>query len=185
MPRLAWQLPLAALLSIVSFAATGWQAQLIALLYVAIVTPELARVDITEHRLPNRLVLPGYAVTLLGIGIAWVGSGHSPAIALVSGAAYFLFLLVMNVAGGMGMGDVKLSGVLGIGLGALGLTQAMAGILLAFVLGGIAGVYAMSRSRVGRRPRLAFGPFLLLGFWLAVGIGPMLAGVAMRADVSP
>jgi leader peptidase (prepilin peptidase)/N-methyltransferase len=164
-----WELPvLAVLLAVV--VTVGAVPAAVPLVAVAAVTPELARVDVLEHRLPNRIVLPCYAACAAGL-VAAIGSGGAAALALVSGAATAAFLAVLGVRGGMGMGDVKLGGVLGIAAGLLGLTAAVLALLVAFVLGGIVAVGA---ARRGVGTRIPFGPFLLSGFWCAV----VLSGAA-------
>jgi leader peptidase (prepilin peptidase)/N-methyltransferase len=139
------------------------------LLYLAAVTPALAAIDVAEHRLPNALVLPGYPAAALGLAGEWIRTGHVPAVALVAGAASMALLLALSLGGGMGMGDVKLAGVLGLTAGMLGITPAVLSPLAAFVLGGIVAVVVAARR--GRRARVPFGPFLLAGFWIAaVGV---------------
>src|SRR6188768_3910265 len=86
----------------------------IPLLYLAAVTPALVAIDLREHRLPNALVLPGYPVAGLGLVGEWIRTGQPPVIALVAGGASIVFLFALSLGGGMGMGDVKLGGVLGL-----------------------------------------------------------------------
>ena len=79
----------------------------------------------------------------------------------LEGAGVLLvIMLVIYFAsrGGMGEGDVKLAPVLGLWLG---LEQGLAGLLLAFVGGGIVGLALLACGR--RRQLLPFGPFLCLG----------------------
>jgi leader peptidase (prepilin peptidase)/N-methyltransferase len=145
--------------SAVTFAA-------IPLLYLAAVTPALVAADVREHRLPNALVLPGYPVAALGVAGEWVRTGQPPVVAVVAGAASIVLLLALSLGGGMGMGDVKLAGVLGLTAGLVGVTPAVVSPLAAFVLGGVVALVVAVRR--GRDTRIPFGPFLLVGFWLAV-----------------
>ena len=133
------------------------------LFYLAAVTAPLCATDLIERRLPNRLVVPGYLVAVLGLALDSVRSAL-PVLALVSGAAYFAVLLVFALAGGMGMGDVKLAGLLGLAAGGLGPGVALASPIAAFLLGGVAAVVALAR---GWSRSIPFGPFLLAGFWVA------------------
>lgn len=130
---------------------------------IALVGPALARIDLAVRRLPNPLTLP-----VLGIGAAIAaahalsGSWQGP-LAALAGA---IVLLVMNLAGGMGMGDVKLGSAVALALSAT--PAGVVGALTAsFVLGGVVGLVALA---LGRRT-LPFGPFLIAG---------MLAGVAAK-----
>jgi leader peptidase (prepilin peptidase) / N-methyltransferase len=74
----------------------------------------------------------------------------------------------------MGFGDVKLGGVLGLGLGWFGLPHVLVGVVYAFVLGGLVSLALIVGRRATRRSAIAFGPFLVLGFLLAVLTGDNL-----------
>jgi leader peptidase (prepilin peptidase)/N-methyltransferase len=67
---------------------------------------------------------------------------------------------------GMGMGDVKLAVPLAVGLGLLGGHAPLIGLVVAFVAGGLAASVTLLRTR-RRDAQLAFGPWLLVGFWVA------------------
>jgi leader peptidase (prepilin peptidase)/N-methyltransferase len=143
----------------------------IVLLYVAAVTLPLTWIDLRRHRLPNWLVVPGYAA--LAASIAWEGfsTGSVPWLALLAAAGYFVFLLVLSMAGGMGMGDVKLAGVLGGAAGLVSTHAAFAAPLFAFVLGGVVSLVAWMITR-STKTRVPFGPMMLAGFWIAVVFVP-------------
>jgi leader peptidase (prepilin peptidase)/N-methyltransferase len=90
---------------------------------------------------------------------------------LIAGAAGGGFLLAAALAypGGMGMGDVKLAGVLGLFLG----REVAAALLVALIAGTVAGAVVMARrgTREGRKTAIPFGPFLALG-----GLAAFFAG---------
>lgn len=161
-----WEIPAAVALFALTMLAVGPVPWALPFVYLAAVTPALCRIDLRERRLPNRLVLPGYAAAVLGLAAQWLVTGVFPLVALLAGAAYFLFLLLLGLAGGMGMGDVKLGGVLGLAAGLLGVMTAVISPLLAFLVGGVAALVVLLRR--GRGAHIPFGPFLLLGFWAAV-----------------
>ncbi len=163
-----WRLPAAAVLAAVALVAVGPDPRALPLVYLAAVTPTLCAIDAVERRLPNSLVLPGYLVAAAGIVAHWIVSGEFSTVAVVSGVVYFVVMLAFAVAGGMGMGDVKLAGVLGLSAGLVSATAAVVSPLVAFVLGGIAAIGAL---RGGRGASIPFGPFLLAGFWVAVVVG--------------
>ncbi|BDZ45117.1 hypothetical protein GCM10025866_10260 [Naasia aerilata] len=71
----------------------------------------------------------------------------------------------------MGMGDVKLAGVLGLFLGFLGPAPLLVGIFAAFLLGGIAGIVVLVARRGTRRTALPFGPWMLAGAWIGILAG--------------
>jgi leader peptidase (prepilin peptidase)/N-methyltransferase len=95
---------------------------------------------------------------------------------LIAGVAAFMLLLLAALAypGGMGMGDVKLAGVMGL---CLGLSVAPA-LLVAFFSGSIVGVAIMLRHGAGARKRaVPFGPFLALGGLVALVAGHELVNL--------
>jgi leader peptidase (prepilin peptidase)/N-methyltransferase len=95
---------------------------------------------------------------------------------LIAGGAAFTLLLLAALAypGGMGMGDVKLAGVMGL---CLGLPVAPA-LLIAFFAGSIVGVAIMLRHGAGARKRaVPFGPFLALGGLVALVAGHELVNL--------
>jgi leader peptidase (prepilin peptidase)/N-methyltransferase len=143
-------------------------ADLIPLLYVAAVTPALIVIDVRDHRLPNRLVVPGIAV-----GLAAAAFGWSP-VPVVAGLAYGGFLWLLALGGGIGMGDVKLAVLLGLASPAAGI--AIGAALAAFVLGGVTASIALVRR--GRRTRIAFGPSMLGGYWVAVLLAMLSGSIA-------
>ena len=164
-----WKLPLGSVLLAVAVLAAQFEPRLLPLAYLAVVTPALCVADVTQRRLPNNLVMPGYLVAVVGALTQWFWTGQPPLEALVSAVAYFVFMLVFSLTGGMGMGDVKLAGVLGICAGLIGAGTAVASPVAAFVLGGVAALVALRR---GAGASIPFGPFMLAGFWVAVVLSP-------------
>lgn len=160
MPRIGWQLPLTLALGVLAWVAIGPVVAAIPALYVAAVTPELARIDLAEHRLPNRLVVPGIAIGLLAAAGSWATTGAVPFVPLAAGAVYFGVLFVVALPGGMGMGDVKLAAALG--LASPTTTVALASPFIAFLLGGVVALVVLITR--GRDRRIPFGPFLLAGY---------------------
>lgn len=153
---------------------------LLAFLYLAAISVVLSLIDVDTHTLPNRVVLPSYlvAVALLGAASVIDGRWNSLATAAIGGGALFLLYGILAFArpGGMGFGDVKLAGVLGIYLGFLGWEQLIVGGFAAFVLGGIYGVIQLARRRATRTSGIPFGPWMVLGAWVGIFAGPVIAG---------
>lgn len=160
-----WTLPAAATLGVLALITVGLQPQVLPALYLATVTPTLCGTDVVERRLPNAAVLPGYLAAAAGMLGSWATTGSPPVLAAATGAMYFVVLYVLAIAGGMGMGDVKLAGVLGLAAGLLGPTAALVAPAAAFLLGGVAAVVGVRR---GAATSIPFGPYLLAGFWIAV-----------------
>nr|BFE65799.1 A24 family peptidase [Dactylosporangium thailandense] len=141
-------------------------------LYLAAIAVALALIDLDVLRLPNAIVLPSYLVApLLFLPAVIVERDWAAALrGLCAMAALwaFYFLLALVYPGGMGFGDVKLAGVLGLYLGSLGWSSVAVGTLAAFVLGGAAGLALMAFGRAGRKTALPFGPAMLAGALLAL-----------------
>ena len=149
-----------------------------AYLYLAAVGMALALIDIDVKRLPDVLTLPSYPVAagLLGLAALLGSDSGSLVRALLGGVVAFAFYFGLAFAypAGMGFGDVKLSGVLGLYLGWLGWGVLVAGLFLGFLLGGVFGVALMAAQRGGRKTKVPFGPFMLLGTLVALLVGQPL-----------
>ncbi len=146
---------------------------LFALLVVLSVT------DLSHRLVPRRLLYPGLAliVPLLVTAAAVDHSWHSLTGAFVAGAVAFIvfFLTWWFVPKGMGFGDVRLAGTIGLAVGYLSLLHAYIAFLVAFVLGAFFGLVIMSMTAGGRRTRIPFAPALALGAVIATLWGSPLA----------
>ncbi len=162
--RIGWQLPLALALAAVGVVAIGPSAAAIPAIYVAAVTPELTWVDLRERRLPDRMTLPGIAIAVAATAIQAVASRAVPWVPIVAAAALTVVFFALALAGGMGLGDVKLVPI--IGLASPTLAIAVVAPLAAFLLGGVVSVVVLIRR--GRGARIPFGPFLLAGYVVAL-----------------
>jgi leader peptidase (prepilin peptidase) / N-methyltransferase len=153
-------------LALVGCLATDLRPALLPVLSLAAVTPALVIIDQRDHRLPNTLVVPMIAVGLLACGGEWFATAKPPTTPLLAGATYAAFLYILTLVGGMGMGDVKL----GAALGFAAWTPAVAvlGPVVAFLAGGLVAMTFLVRGQGERH--IAFGPYLLGGFWLSVGL---------------
>ncbi len=158
--------------------SAGGAGLLLALLYLMAISVALALIDIDTHRLPNVIVLPAYVVVVVLLGGASAVTGDWGAfvragIGLVGLGTVYL-VLALAVPGGMGMGDVKLAGVLGFVLAYLGWGPLAVGAFAAFLLGGTFSLVLMSTGRAGRRSGIPFGPWMLAGAWLGIFLGPVI-----------
>ena len=148
---------------------------LIAALYFAAISVALTGIDLDVHKLPNSIVLPAYFVVgaLLVAASAIYGDYSQLPRAAVGGAALFAayFVMALVYPGGMGFGDVKLAGVIGMFLGFLGWGTLIVGAFSAFLLGGIFGVALLIGRKANRKSGIPFGPWMLAGAWLGIFIG--------------
>jgi leader peptidase (prepilin peptidase)/N-methyltransferase len=179
-PGLRWRAAIAAGLTAFALgAAVGWSPALTFLMYLAPVGVALAVVDWRTRLLPTRVIAPSYAVVaVLAALSAWVegdwGALLTAALGwLVAGGTFFLMWFIYPR--GMGYGDVRLSGVLGIALGYLGWSELLVGVYAGFILGGVGGLL-LSVLRIVDRKAYPFGPFMLVGAVVGVLTGPYVAG---------
>jgi leader peptidase (prepilin peptidase)/N-methyltransferase len=159
-------------------------AVLLAYLWLAAVSVALTLIDLDVQRLPNAIVLPSYAVAFGLFAIA-ASLGADPmglVRAAVGAAAMYGFYALLRLIrpDGMGGGDVRLAGVLGIYLGWIGWGALAVGGFAAFVLGGLYGVAVIVARRAGRRDAIPFGPWMLAGAWLGIAAGEPLAQAYVR-----
>jgi leader peptidase (prepilin peptidase) / N-methyltransferase len=138
---------------------------------VTILIP-IAIIDYEHRIIPNRITGPAAVVAIL-IGVFF--DQDFVVEQLIAGAAAGGFFLLAAIAypRGMGMGDVKLAGVMGLYLGrAVGLA-----VLIGLVAGVVAGalIIAQKGAKEGRKAAVPFGPFLALGGIIAIFAGDAVA----------
>jgi leader peptidase (prepilin peptidase) / N-methyltransferase len=154
-----------------------------AFLLLAALAPVLTVTDLRWRRLPDPLTLPAYpaAAALLAAGALASPGGARHFLSALAGlaAAWLFFALLAGIhPAGLGWGDVKLSGLLGLYLGWLGAAAVAAGLLGAFVLAALAGLGLIAAGRATRQTQIPFGPFMLasaIAVIAASGLIPALA----------
>jgi leader peptidase (prepilin peptidase)/N-methyltransferase len=151
----------------------GWSWSLLVVLPLVPIGVALAVIDWRTRMLPTRLIAPTYAVVVVTILVAWfAGERHLADLErtalgwVVYGGMFFLLWFVYPR--GLGYGDVRLSGVLGLALGWLGWEELLVGIWCGVLLGGIVGGLL---ALVTRRRDYPFGPFMLVGALAGVVLG--------------
>lgn len=119
-----------------------------------------ALIDLEHRIIPNKLTALGAVVAIVA-GTALDPGGETGRLIAGAAAGGFLLLAALAYPRGMGMGDVKLAGVMGLFLG-----DAVAPAMLVALLAGVgvgAAIIARKGSREGRKTAVPFGPFLALG----------------------
>ena len=147
--------------------------------YLAGIGAPLAMIDARCHRLPDALTLPSYPVALALLGLAALlqpgGTGHFLGALAGLALAWGVFLLqVLIYPAGLGWGDVKLAGLLGLYLGWLGLGALVAGLFLGYLFAAAAGLTLIAARRASRKSRLPFGPYLLAGTFTAILLSSLI-----------
>ena len=158
------------------FARAAWI--LPAFLYLAAISVALALIDLDTKRLPDAIVLPSYAVG----SRCWrwpldrARRLAAPAACGLGAAVLFAvyFVRCSSYPAGMGFGDVKLAGVLGLYLGWVGWGALVVGWFAAFLLGGLFSVVLLVLGRAGRKSGIPFGPWMLLGAAVGIVVGEQL-----------
>jgi prepilin signal peptidase PulO-like enzyme (type II secretory pathway) len=156
-------------LSWLVYAQFGWTPKAMFVALEAWFFLAIAVIDL-EHRLVlNRMLLAAAPFAL----VANLLMDDITLISAVSGAAAgfgLLLLIALLARGGMGMGDVKLAGL-------IGLTTGLSGILVALYIGvlagGIAGLVMLIKNRFQPGQTMAYAPYLVIGAWVV-----LLNGVA-------
>jgi len=152
-----------------------WVAALVAL-FLAVVEAAAA-IDLHHRIIPNRILYPSLTAFGIAISALWaVGRRVSLTGAVLGLLAYGGGLLLVAVVSrsGMGMGDVKLAGLVGLVMGALGWKYVGVAVAVGVLAGGLAAVAALLRG-ARRKDVLPFGPAIALGALLSALFAPHLA----------
>lgn len=165
---------------------------LAACLVVAAAGVALSLIDLADGRLP--FVITGVAGALAAVALlsGWVwlwfaaDAGTGRGAALWSGVwpplagaglwfAVYALVWLATLGRGMGLGDVALAPVLGLVLGAVGLSATAVGVAAGFILGAVVGLGLMVLGRAGRRTEVPHGPFMVVGAGVGLFAGAPLA----------
>ena len=178
LPRHTWWLVIAVALAWASVAfRLGGYAQwslVPAYLYLGAIGATLTLIDLDVRRLPDLIVLPSYPIAFVLLFVPTVVTGQWDALlravlaGFLLGLGYLVLALVSAGGGGLGLGDVKLAGVLGLLLGWLGWGPAIVSVFAAFITGGVIALAQLLTGRASRSSQIAFGPAMILGAWVAL-----------------
>lgn len=163
--KLSWQYPIIELCTGTLFLLLyqyGIGALLVASAFLVIVVA-----DSKYQLIPDSAVI---ALLIAGLIQLWVTPGQwwMYATAALGCSTIFLFLWWVTRGRGMGYGDVKLSGALGL---LLGYPLSIVALYIAFLTGALVGVILILRRKARMKTKIAFGPFLIFGATVAMGWG--------------
>jgi leader peptidase (prepilin peptidase)/N-methyltransferase len=171
---------LAAVVLALALAAAAWRIGPVpALAPYCVLFAGLLAVSVADLRvglIPRKLLYPSFALMVVGLlaasalGPDW----HAMGTAVLGGAVVFavFYALWFFVPRAMGFGDVRLAGVVSVGLAWLGFGTLYIGLLFGFVAGAVFGIATALVRRSGRRTTFPFGPALALGTVVGVLFGP-------------
>lgn len=157
--------------SLVLMATFGWLvwqrgltwATLVLSVY-AVLFVIIAAIDVRHRLILNRVIIPAAVFALL-VSPTLPDIGLQRALwGALAGFAFFLVAALL-VPGGLGGGDVKLAGFLGL---ATGFPAVLTALITGVILGGVATGLLLVMRRIGRRDYIPYGPFLLAGAVLAL-----------------
>lgn len=149
------------------------------LVLVGVLVP-IALIDLDHRIIPNKITLPA-ALAAMAIGIALDLRGVPEQLIAGAGAGGFLLAFALLYPRGMGMGDVKLAGVLGLFLGRYVAVAILAGVFLGTIVG--AAVMARLGVENGRKTAVPFGPFLAVGGLIGLFAGPAIVHWYLHAGL--
>ncbi|MEZ5176026.1 MAG: A24 family peptidase [Acidimicrobiia bacterium] len=124
----------------------------------------LTVVDLDTELIPNRMLGPASVISGVLLVVGWVAdTGAGSLLRAVAGAVgYFaaMYLLAVIARGGLGYGDVKLAGLIGLFTGFLGWQSVLAAGFGAFLVGGLVSIVLLALRIRSRKDTIPFGPFM-------------------------
>ena len=184
--RLSWRYPIVELLTASIFAVIvatyGLHPQSAFLLILASNFLVVALVDTETQLIPDQLSVAGLVVSGLGLlslrlpnlisqSPEYVSVFSLGVVGAVIGVALLGFIVLVTKGRGMGIGDIKLGGVLGLSLGG---PATLLALFVAFVSGAAFGLTLLLRGKASMKTAVPFGPFLIVGWLVAVLWGQQL-----------
>jgi leader peptidase (prepilin peptidase)/N-methyltransferase len=159
----------------------GLEAEFVVLGIAVALLMVVALIDLERGLILNSILYPSIVVlivmspfwTEIGLSRSFLGSDGLVGTllnSLLSGLGAFLIFLVIAMAypNGVGGGDVKLGGVIGL---LVGFPGALIALLLAVVAGGLVAIALVLTRKLGRKDAMPFGPFMSLGAIVALLAG--------------
>lgn len=147
--------------------------------FLLIIAIPLAAIDLKQHRLPNRFTYSAILISLLGTLGAAAISGNWEAFLLgtVTNIALTGMALLACFRNGLGMGDVKLLVAMNQSLAYFSPWLVLVSLFIAVTTATLVGLARLALKTLSFRDRIAFGPFLLLGY--AASATPELLGTSL------
>ncbi|NLL89342.1 MAG: prepilin peptidase [Firmicutes bacterium] len=160
--RISWQYPIIELTTAVGFALyasreVSLPALVSKLLFFSLLLVA-STIDLEHKILPNAITIPGIMIGAVLAFLGWSVPIGASLLGLISCAGFLLVLALATK--GMGMGDVKFAGLIGVFIGPL---PALGSIFIASLAGTVFGLIYLLITRQGRNTPIPFGPFLALG----------------------
>jgi leader peptidase (prepilin peptidase)/N-methyltransferase len=178
LPGLRWKAALvSAVVAGLVAARLDFTWELLGVIGLAPVGVALFLIDARTRYLPTTLMAPVYAVVVLVAAVAALQRGEwepliSTAIGWLVYGGFFTLMWLLVPAGGLGFGDVRLSGLLGLALGLISWGAVVLGMLSGILLAGLVSIVLVV---VHRRSHFPYGPYLLVGALIGAMFGQAFA----------
>ena len=145
--------------------------------------------DLKHYIIPNKVIYPAIIVVLLYRLFEILNFGHwdffgiwdlgfgilkpiaNPILSAVVASGFFLSIVLISRGKWMGLGDVKLAFFIGL---FLGFPNVLVALFLSFLIGAIIGLGLISVGEKTLRSEVPFGPFLVIGTFIAMFLGDNL-----------
>lgn len=172
--KISWQYPVVelatAILFIIIYAFFGLTLYSIILLILSCFLMVIFVYDLYYMIIPDEMIWPAIIITLLLYCIiaysshAWQPLGNA-LLASIIGAGFIGLIVLATRGKGMGIGDIKLAGLIGLMVSYPGIILAL---FLAFIAGSLAGAYLILSGKRKLKSAIPFGPFLIIGLYLTI-----------------
>lgn len=144
---------------------SAWQGYILLLLWIvaAVCLILIALIDLRLFIIPDGLSI---TIAIIGILLTALKSNYlNHTLTAVLSFLVFGFVVVITKGRGMGMGDVKLAGAIGL---LLGFPSSLIAFMAAFIIGAVWGVGLILFRKKSPKDAVPFGPFLVLGVFFAL-----------------
>lgn len=171
---LVWMMTLG--LGWLAYMRMGWRLESFFLALEAWFFLAVAVIDLEHRKVLNRMLMP--VLPMLALWHAWAGVPNLVSALLGATTGFGLFLVLALIKpGSIGMGDVKLAGLIGF---AAGLPGVIIALMVGIYSGGLAAIALLIYHRFRRRQTMAYAPYLVLGAWTALYFGAELWHLYLR-----
>lgn len=141
-----------------SYYKLGFQLELILMIILISMLMILFVTDITYMRIPNKIILFFLPLLIIMRILSPLDPWYNAIIGAVVGYVLVALIIILS-KGGMGAGDMKLLGVLGI---VLGLGKVLLTFFIAALIGAVVGLILMALRKLNRKQPIPFGPYIIV-----------------------
>lgn len=170
-----WQKILIALttfcISLIFVISTARAIEVLYMLPICVASHAILLIDCVSRRIPNKITLPLGVVQTVGCLVGSIlGKSVTPLLSILFSVAVLASFIILNFASKnqFGMGDVKLSYSLALGVGSVSLSLVFWCFALAFLVAGIFASLLLLTRRANLKTNFAFGPFLIVATWVSI-----------------